>query len=82
MQHPTIPTTPVTVLNLEIETTNNIYLLLKKNGFDSPNLKEKMHTCYNLIDNYCHEVVYHKHQDLDYVIMRETVIKMILDILK
>lgn len=81
MQHPTIPTTPVTVLNLEIETTNNIYLLLKKNGFDSPNLK-KMHICYNLIDNYCHEVVYHKHQDLDYVIMRETVIKMILDILK
>ncbi len=41
-----------------------------------------MHICYNLIDNYCHEVVYHKHQDLDYVIMRETVIKMILDILK
>lgn len=69
-------------LNLELETTNNICNLLKQNGFNIENLEEKIHISYNLIDNYCHEVIYHKHENLDYEIMKQNVIKMILSILK
>lgn len=69
-------------VDLELETTSNICNLLRKNGLNIPNLEEKIHISYNLIDNYCHEVIYHKHDNLDYKIMKENVIKMILSILK
>ena len=69
-------------VDLELETTSNICNLLRENGVHIPNLEEKIHICYNLIDNYCHEVIYHKHDNLDYKIMKENVIKMILSILK
>ena len=69
-------------LDLELDTTNKICSLLRNNGIDSSNLEEKIHICYNLVDNYCHEVVYHKHKNLDYKIMKETVIEIILDLIK
>ena len=69
-------------LDLELDTTNKICSLLRNNGIDSSNLEEKIHICYNLVDNYYHEVVYHKHKNLDYKIMKETVIEIILDLIK
>ena len=35
-----------------------------------------------MIDNLCHEIVYHKHQDMDYKKMQEIVIESILNMLK
>lgn len=61
----------------EINMTNNIYLLLKNSGFNDNNLKEKIHIIIGIIDNYCHEVVYHKHNDLDYNEMKSEIIKTI-----
>ena len=69
-------------VDLELKSTNNICNLLKENNFNISNLEEKIHIIYSLIDNYCHEVVYHKHDNLDYDIMKKNVIKMILSILK
>lgn len=66
----------------EIEMTNVIVELLQKNGFNSKDLKEKVHIVIGLIDNICHEVVYHKHNDLNYDIMNNIVVNEIINILK
>ena len=50
----------------EIEMTQIIYELLSSNGFDKLNLMEKSHIAIGLIDNLCHEIVYHKHDVLNY----------------
>jgi len=68
--------------NQEIEMTNVLVSLLQKNGFDCINLKERTHIIIGLIDNICHEIVYHKHKDLDYDVMTNIVVNEIVDILK
>ena len=66
----------------EMELTIMIYNVLIENGFDSNNLMEKSHICIGLIDNLCHEVVYHKHKELDYNIMTDVCINTIVNMLK
>ncbi len=65
----------------EMEMTERIYDLLVKNGFDSKNLMEKSHISIGLIDNLCHEIVYHKHCELDYEVMTNICVDTIVDIL-
>ena len=65
----------------EIEMTEKIYDLLVKNGFDSKNLMEKSHIAIGLIDNLCHEIVYHKHNELDYDVMTNICIETIVKLL-
>lgn len=65
----------------EIEMTGKIYDLLVKNGFDSKNLMEKSHIAIGLIDNLCHEIVYHKHNELDYDVMTNICIETIVKLL-
>lgn len=45
-------------------------------------LKERVHIATYLGENFCHEVVYHKHPEIDYNVMKEEVIKLITDLLK
>ena len=66
----------------EMEMTEVIYNLLIDNGFDSKNLMEKSHICIGLIDNLCHEIVYHKHDKLNYEAMTDIVIDEIVYMLK
>lgn len=61
----------------EMEMTNKIAQILLDNGLNSENLKEKVHTSISMIDNLCHEVVYHKHAELDYKKMIDIVISTI-----
>ena len=63
----------------EMTMTKNISNILLKNGFDSNNLEEKVHISIHLIDDLCHEIVYHKHKDLDYDVMINLVIDNILN---
>ncbi len=63
----------------EMAMTKNISKILLDNGFDSKNLYEKVHIAIHLIDDLCHEIVYHKHKDLDYDIMINLVIENILN---
>ena len=65
----------------EIEMTEKIYDLLVENGFDSKNLMEKSHIAIGLIDNLCHEIVYHKHSELDYNVMTDICIETIVKLL-
>ena len=66
----------------EIEMTEKIYNLLVENGFDSKNLMEKSHIAIALIDNLCHEIVYHKHHELNYNVMTDICIETIVKLLE
>ena len=68
--------------NSELKTTERLVSLLKENGFEDNNLNEKVHICINLIDNYCHEMVYHKHDSMNYKTMEDLIIKLIIDTIK
>ena len=65
----------------EIEMTEKIYYLLVENGFNSKNLMEKAHIAIGLIDNLCHEIVYHKHHELNYNVMTNICIETIVNLL-
>lgn len=66
----------------EMEMTSKFVNLLVKNGFKVENLSERVHVAIGMIDNLCHEIVYHKHSQLDYDKMIEIVISAICDILQ
>ena len=66
----------------EMEMTNKISNILVENGFSISNINEKVHIVIGLIDNLCHEIVYHKHKELDYNIMTNVVVNEIVNILK
>ena len=65
----------------EMDMTKKIASALTENGFNIANINEKVHIVIGLIDNLCHEIVYHKHEELDYDIMTNVVINEILNIL-
>lgn len=62
----------------EIKMTDVLVEILEKNGFSNINLREKVHVIIGLIDNLCHEIVYHKHDSLDYNVMTDIVIDEIV----
>ena len=66
--------------NKELELTNKIVDSL--NNLNIKNIREKVHIIIGIIDNYCHEVVYHKHESINYTITEEIITKTIIDILK
>ena len=66
----------------EIYMTKAIANLLIENNFNEENILEKVHISLNLIDNLCHEIVYHRHEELNYDIMTEKVIDLIVDLLQ
>ena len=65
----------------EMEMTIKIYDLLVNNGFNKNNLMEKSHISIGLIDNLCHDIVYHKHSELNYEVMTNICIDTIIYIL-
>lgn len=68
-------------LNQEIEASNKFIEILEKNKIQTENINEKAHLIISMIDNLCHEIVYHKHKNMDYKIMQELVVDTILDLL-
>mgnify|MGYP000115797069 FL=1 len=66
----------------EMVTTKKIVEVLEKNKIDSNNLIEKVHIIIGIVENYCHENVYHKHTSLNYNFMKQEVINVITNILK
>lgn len=68
--------------NSELEMTNKIVSLLENNEITTNHLKEKVHIIIGIIDNLCHEIVYHKHEQLNYDIMKKEVINLITSMLK
>lgn len=66
----------------EIEETEKIKNLLVKNGFPEVDLLEKVHLIIGLIDNLCHEVIYHKHISINYDVMTSITINIIKNLFK
>ena len=66
----------------EMALTYKLTEVLKQNGFNSEDLSEKVHIIIGIIDNLSHEIVYHKHEQLDYNKMIEFVISTITNLLK
>ena len=66
----------------ELEMTNSLKDILVNNDFKGENLYEKVHIMIGLIDNLCHEVIYHKHSDMNYDIMTDLVIDNIKNLFK
>lgn len=64
----------------ELQLTENIKNILIANNFKDNNLSERVHIMIGLIDNLCHEKIYHKHGNMDYEIMTEIVINNIKDL--
>ncbi len=56
--------------------------LFVSNNVNIEFLKEKVHIVIGIVDNFCHEVVYHKHKEIDYTIMEKQVVSIIVNILK
>lgn len=51
---------------------------LLKLGLDVPDMEEKVHIAYNMIDSLCHECVYHQHADIDYTVMKNKTVELML----
>ena len=66
----------------EIRMTNDIVEILKNSGLKTTHLNEKVHLIIGIVENLCHEIVYHKHSSLDYNVMKQEVINIIINILK
>ena len=66
----------------EIYMTDTIVKLLQSHGICSENLPEKVHISINLIDDLCHEIVYHKHKCMNYDVMIDLVIDTIVGLIK
>ena len=65
----------------DMEMTKRFSNILVENNFKINNMDEKVHVVIGLIDNLCHEIVYHKHKELDYDLMTDIVVNTIVDIL-
>lgn len=65
----------------EMRTTKDLEIFLKKAGFAPENLLEKTHIIYNMIESLCHELTFHKHEELDCKQMRAIVVDTILTML-
>lgn len=76
------PDVAKTFLNQEIEATNKLIDILGNANISTSNLNEKAHIIVSLIDNLCHEVVYHKHKNMDYNAMIDIVVKTVLHLLE
>ena len=66
----------------EMLMTKKISSLLENNNMTISNIEEKIHIIVGLVDNFCHEVVYHQHKELDYKVMKQQVIDAIIYLLR
>jgi len=66
----------------EFEMTNKILKILEYNNIEFENPIEKIHIIIGIVENLCHEIVYHKHNKIDYENMQNEVIKIIINLLK
>ncbi len=63
------------------ETAKNILLLMDQLGIRPTHAYEKIHLVIDLVDNLVHETVYRRHEYLDYDIMTEEAVKVIVTML-
>ena len=68
-------------INFENELCYKIADIMVAYNIKSTYIHEKVHIVYHMVENFCHEVVYHKHNCLDYNVMRQITVDSIKKIL-
>ena len=66
----------------ELSLTEQIVQFLLSHQINPPHLREKTHLALNIIDQFCHEVVYHQHPNFDYQAMKLEVIEIVSHLLQ
>lgn len=61
----------------EFKLTSEIEQKLIENNIVLENARERIHLIIGIVENLCHEIVYHKHDEINYDIMKKEVINMI-----
>ncbi|MDF2986710.1 MAG: transcriptional regulator, TetR family [Eubacterium sp.] len=62
----------------EETTTNTIVKLMEQHGIKPANAYEKVHIAMGMIENLCHEIVYHKHEYMNYEVMKKEVVSAVV----
>ncbi len=65
----------------EFELTNKIVRILEYNNIIFDNPIEKIHIIIGIIENLCHEIVYHKHNKINYDVMIDETISLVMKLL-
>ncbi len=50
-------------------------------GYNIPNINERVHIAQGLVENYCHEIIYNKKENVDYAVMHQLIVDQILYLL-
>ena len=66
----------------ELSLTEQIVQFLLSHQINPPHLREKTHLALNIIDQFCHEVVYHQHPNFDYQARKLEVIEIVSHLLQ
>lgn len=64
----------------EEEMMARLVAILQAKGVQDPHVAEKLHIVLNMIEDVCHEIVFHQHDNLDYEFMKQTVVDMVTEI--
>ena len=67
--------------NSELEMTKKVVNLLTNNDLKITHPYEKVHIIIGMVDNLCHEIVYHRHNGINYDIMKQEVVNIIVSLL-
>ena len=67
-------------MNFELEVNEELLKVLDTHKLKFTDAKEKVHLAYNLVENLCHEYVYHKHENIDYKKIIELTTQSLLSI--
>ena len=57
-----------------VHTLTNICI---SHGVDLPNMYEKIHIVYDMVESYCHEVVFYPDEAMDYVVYKQEILSCI-----
>lgn len=65
-------------IKFELEVNNELVNVLNAHNLEFTNTTEKVHLAYNIVENLCHEYVYHKHKSIDYKKMIDLTTQILL----
>lgn len=63
---------------VEKQITDTLAVHLNAHGIDFPDLREKTHIAYHLVEDFAHECVYHRHPYIDYDKMLDETVRLLL----
>ena len=67
-------------LNFELTVSNTIEKALTNHNIKINQMTERVHLAYNIVENLCHECVYHKHANINYDTMISLTTKTLLSL--